>query len=262
MFVYKDEWTDIFNRYAAGEKDVFREMSLQDRFDYAAWAAHQKGGKLGVLTSLGATAIVNLHAARHSAFDVPIVFINTGYHHPETLGYSFQLVLKDYKVLTSVPSSENQKMADKLVEYSQDEWKKPRESWEPYALSDFNDLAKLVKIDPRDRSAQDLKITLWATGRRRDQLKSRADLPIFRFDDEGTLLEFNPLADWSSEDVYAYQKQNDLLELQHPLVKQGATRIGYRWEGLQGKGECGMHAAQDDESGDCLVGKPLLPVQG
>ena len=253
---YRIQWSDIFNRCAAGDTEA-----LRDRFDYAAWAVQEVGGRLGVLTSLGAQAIVNLHAVRASQSDIPVAFIDTGFQHRETLAYRDALVRAGYPVQTVQPLPENMLRAQELVDRYRPVWEKvARDDWSPDALDAFDTLAGLVKREPHARVEKDMGVSVWATGRRRDQSSARAELPIFTFNEQGVLTEFNPLADMTSKDIYHYQKTHELLGLQHPLVQRGASAIGYVWEDpYTAKGECGMHA-QAPQTGRVVdvVGKPLL----
>jgi phosphoadenosine phosphosulfate reductase len=90
----------------------------------------------------------------------------------------------------------------------------------------------------------------WITGIRREQSPTRADAEKVEFQSERGVWKFNPLADWSDEDVWRYVVENDLPY--HPLHDQGYASIGCapctmpgdgregRWAG-QEKTECGLH---------------------
>lgn len=264
MFSYKDEWTDIFNRYAAGEKDAFRKMSLQDRFAYAAWALEQKGEKLGLVTGLGAHAINNLHAARQVDPAIPIVFIDTGYQHVATLAYSGLLYAKGYRIKTSALSKKAKETAEALVKRHQHMWAEDYATWSEAACDDFEKFLTLVQREPQERMARDLQVTTWATGQRRELSETQLALPIFAFDEKGLLVEFNPLADQTYKDIEAYQEAHNLERLRHPLVKkEGATRLRYPWDGYYAKSDLRFGSPFDPSSLSLAVlGKPLLPVQG
>jgi phosphoadenosine phosphosulfate reductase len=58
-------------------------------------------------------------------------------------------------------------------------------------------------------------VDAWITGQRRDQSPSRAAVPIVQLDEsfsstEHTLIKLNPLANWSSEDVWNYIRMFDV----------------------------------------------------
>jgi phosphoadenosine phosphosulfate reductase len=95
------------------------------------------------------------------------------------------------------------------------------------------------------------------TGRKRFQTRDRAVMQTVEMF-EGRF-RFNPLADWSQEDVDAYLTQHDLPR--HPLVEDGYPSIGCmtctrrvktgesyrdgRWAGLD-KDECGIHGVDGE----------------
>jgi phosphoadenosine phosphosulfate reductase len=90
----------------------------------------------------------------------------------------------------------------------------------------------------------------WITGIRRDQSPTRAHARHVEWDEARAVWKFNPLVDWTDDDVWAYVRQHDLPY--HPLHDRGYSSIGCapctlpgtgregRWAG-QGKTECGLH---------------------
>ncbi|HKI75155.1 MAG TPA: phosphoadenylyl-sulfate reductase [Pseudomonadales bacterium] len=115
------------------------------------------------------------------------------------------------------------------------------------------------KIEPLKRHLGGLEG--WITGQRRDQSPTRADVPHVQqdtaFSDERRVLaKYNPLADWSSADVWQYIRDNDVPY--NALHDQGFVSIGcepctrpvgpnmheragrWWWEDATRK-ECGLH---------------------
>lgn len=115
------------------------------------------------------------------------------------------------------------------------------------------------KIEPLRRKLAD--VDAWITGQRRDQSPTRTDVPVVQRDDafstaERSLVKFNPLANWSSADVWAYIREYDVPY--NPLHDQGYLSIGCQpctrpvgpheheragrwwWEEATKK-ECGLH---------------------
>ncbi len=100
----------------------------------------------------------------------------------------------------------------------------------------------------------------WLTGLRREQAPSRADLGESEFDSTHQLTKFNPLFDWTNEDVWAYIRANDvpynaLHDRGYPsigcepctrAVKPGEdARAGrWWWESKADQKECGLHVAK------------------
>jgi phosphoadenosine phosphosulfate reductase len=173
----------------------------------------------------------------------PIVFINTGYHFPETLAYRDLLVERyGWNLVEAGPEPtaaavEAQHGGPEL--YRRD----------PDRCCEIN------KVEPLRRALAGVRA--WINGRRRDQANTRRALPILETLASG-LVKVNPLARWSSKDTYYYLKRHDLPF--HPLFEQGYTSIGCapctrsvlagederagRWAGRD-KVECGIHTALD-----------------
>ncbi|MGE3867041.1 MAG: phosphoadenylyl-sulfate reductase, partial [Hyphomonadaceae bacterium] len=99
----------------------------------------------------------------------------------------------------------------------------------------------------------------WVTGQRRDQSVTRTDLPEEEWDEAHGLAKFNPLADWTWEDVLAYCAARDVPI--NPLHARGYPSIGcdpctrairpgedpragrWWWE-LSDSKECGLHVVE------------------
>jgi phosphoadenosine phosphosulfate reductase len=107
-----------------------------------------------------------------------------------------------------------------------------------------------------DRKVQALEQALagndaWVTGIRREQSPTRADAQSVEWDERRGVWKFNPLVDWTSEDVWDYLHERELPY--NPLHDSGYSSIGCapctvpgsgregRWAG-QNKTECGLHA--------------------
>jgi phosphoadenosine phosphosulfate reductase len=106
----------------------------------------------------------------------------------------------------------------------------------------------LRKVEPLRRALADADA--WVAGLRRDQSPARASTPKLAWDARHERWKFNPLADWSEEDVWSYIAEHDLPY--NALHEQGYATIGCthctvpgtgrdgRWAGT-GKSECGLH---------------------
>ena len=110
------------------------------------------------------------------------------------------------------------------------------------------------KVDPLRRALAGRKA--WITGLRREQSVTRGDLADESFDTEHGLMKFNPLADWSHEEVWAYIRTHAVPY--NALHDQGYLSIGcapctravaagediragrWWWENPESK-ECGLH---------------------
>jgi phosphoadenosine phosphosulfate reductase len=113
------------------------------------------------------------------------------------------------------------------------------------------------KVEPLQRALASKKA--WITGMRAQQSATRDGLPVRSFDEGNKLEKFNPLADWSEKEVWAYIKQhavpyNALHDKFYPsigcapctrTVTPGEdVRSGrWWWENPESK-ECGLHVKQ------------------
>lgn len=111
------------------------------------------------------------------------------------------------------------------------------------------------KVEPLSRALGNKRA--WLTGLRREQAASRANLTHQENDVAHGLIKFNPLLDWTNDDVWAYIRANDvpynaLHDRDYPsigcepctrAVKPGEDpRAGrWWWESEAGKKECGLH---------------------
>ncbi|MBI3526701.1 MAG: phosphoadenylyl-sulfate reductase [Betaproteobacteria bacterium] len=98
----------------------------------------------------------------------------------------------------------------------------------------------------------------WVTGLRRAQSVTRTDLPLREFDATHGLVKFNPLADWSEEEVWAYVRDrevpyNALHDRGYPsigcdpctrAIRPGEDiRAGRWWWESRDSKECGIHVS-------------------
>ncbi|MBD2771621.1 phosphoadenosine phosphosulfate reductase [Iningainema tapete] len=173
---------------------------------------------------------------------VPVVFLETLHHFPQTLELVakakeiYNLNLKVYKI----PDVDTREAF--AAKYGEALWDK-----------DITQFHHLTKIEPLQRSLDELHSIAWLTGRRRDQAVTRANMPIFELDSKGRL-KINPLANWTRQLSWDYVAEHGVIY--NPLHDQGYPSIGDepittpvgegederagRWRGT-GKTECGIH---------------------
>ena len=194
-------------------------------------------GRIAAVSSFGAESAVLLSVVAAIDPTVPVVFLETGKHFPETLTYRRELAahlgLRDVRDVA--PS--------------------------PQALADRDPTGELWHYDPDAccalRKVEPLAQTLrpfagWITGRKRYQASTRTTLPFVEW--EGDQLKLNPIADWDGQRLRAEFRARRLPV--HPLVERGYRSIGCatctravgtgedaragRWSGTA-KVECGIH---------------------
>lgn len=222
LATHKVDWTD----------DELAELSAE--FETAParkiirWAVDTFGHHLAVTASMTDAVLIDLATRVDPAIEV--VFIDTGYHFPETLE-TVEEVRRHYGL--------NLRM---MTVARQDE-----ELWKV----DPENCCSAVKVGQLDRAlaAKDA----WMSGLRRGEADSRAEAPIVSRDLRG-LVKVNPIATWSDDDVDAYIAEHDVIV--NPLTRQGYPSIGCmpctspvadgedaragRWRG-RARSECGLH---------------------
>jgi phosphoadenosine phosphosulfate reductase len=128
-------------------------------------------------------------------------------------------------------------------------------------LNAFYDSVEMRRECCRIRKVEPLKQALlgnkaWVTGQRRAQSATRSSLMVEEDDPAHFMTKFNPLADWSEQDVWDYIKSNNVPY--NALHDQGFPSIGcapctraiepgedvragrWWWENPESK-ECGLH---------------------
>ncbi len=205
--------------------------------EIAAWAADAFGTDLIVAASM--QDVVLPHLLAQLIPGVEVLFLETGYHFPETL-LTRDVAARSLPI-TVIEALPRQSVAEQDAEYG-----------EKLHDRDPNLCCFLRKVEPLARSLEGR--AAWVTGVRRVESPTRANAPILSWDDTHDLVKINPLVAWSDEDVEAYQVEHDLPR--NPLVAQGFASIGCapctrrvapgedpragRWSGND-KTECGIH---------------------
>lgn len=207
-------------------------------------------GDVAVVSSFGAESAVLLHLLAEVDPALPVMFLDTGKHFPETLAYRDELV--ERLGLTNL-----QILHPDLAELQTKDETGLRWSYDPDGCCEIRKVKPLAKtLLPFDASF---------TGRKAFQSSTRANLPRFELDtsDAAGRLKINPLIDWDASRIEGYFIQHDLPR--HPLVAAGYPSIGCspctsrvapgedprsgRWSGWD-KVECGIHqpGADDNET--------------
>ncbi len=229
------EWTA--DTFAAGDPD---DVSGGDASggDTSGGAS---GGGVVMSTSFGMQSAVMLHLVTRILPDIPIIFIDTGFHFPETYAFADELTerlglnLKVYAARES-PS-----------------WFIARHGklWESDDPADLDRYDYLRKVEPMNRALDELGAVATLAGLRRQQTDHRAAMR--KVEEQGGRYKISPILDWSGKDVHDYLKKHDLPY--HPLRDQDYASIGDwhstrpitagqderagRFKGL--KQECGLH---------------------
>ena len=195
------------------------------------------GANLVVASSMQDTILA--HMLSQEMPGIEVLFLETGYHFPETLNTRNEV--RRRLPVTVIDVRARQTVAEQDTDYG------PR-----LHDNDPNLCCFLRKVEPLAR-ALDGKHA-WVTGMRRAESASRVAAPIVGWDLKHDIVKVNPLASWTDAQVEAYQVEHDLPR--NPLLSQGYPSIGCapctrkvapgedprsgRWAGKE-KTECGIH---------------------
>ncbi|MFS0849897.1 phosphoadenylyl-sulfate reductase [Novosphingobium panipatense] len=203
-------------------------------------------GDVAIVSSFGAESAVLLHLLSRVDKGVPVLFLDTGKHFPETLAYRDRLV--ERLGLTNLVN-----LTPDATEITKKDENGLRWSWDP------DGCCEIRKVKPLATALAGYDASF--TGRKAFQAATRSSLPRFEIDtaDAQGRLKINPLIDWSAERLAAYIAEHDLPP--HPLVAEGYPSIGCmpctskvapgedprsgRWKGWD-KTECGIHVPGKD----------------
>lgn len=142
---------------------------------------------------------------------IPVLFVDTLYHFPETLDFVKQARhLYNLDLRTIKIKGINSRKAFS-AKYGQTLWE-----------SDLEKFHYLTKIEPLRRELEEVKAVAWISGRQRRDA-AHLDLPIFEWDKQGRL-KINPLANWSRTESWAYVYEHDMIY--NPLHDRGYPKIG------------------------------------
>jgi phosphoadenosine phosphosulfate reductase len=217
--------------------DLLLELDdVNERFERATpleivnWTFERFGDGVAMACSFEDLALLHMvHEVRPAT---EIIFLDTGGHFPETLGFAAEIEAAWSLNLTrTVPG--------------------PDAAGSPCGSANC---CELRKVEPLGRALVDH--AAWITSVKRVDAATRTNMKILMWDEKFNLVKVNPLATWSDDDVEYYLKSHDLPE--HPLWAQGYASIGCaamtlkpqvpgdrrsgRWVGLD-KDECGLHEA-------------------
>ena len=224
--------------------DINELYDLNPRFEGAdprtiiTWAAERFMPRLAVTSSFQTQSVALLHLISQTRPDLPVIFLDTGYHFPETLAYRDQLVAQFGLTLHVIRPATSP--ADVV-----------RQHGDALYRHDPEMCCYLNKVEPMQRALRDLDA--WITGIRRDQTDNRAQAQTVEALPDGRV-KINPLLAWTRQDLWTYISRHDLPA--HPLFSQGYLSVGCapctapvapgsdersgRWAGT-GKTECGLH---------------------
>lgn len=193
-----------------------------------AWAVERFGASVSLACSFQDCVIIDL--ATQVAPEIEVVFLDTGFHFPETLVFVDEVCRRyDLNLRVVAPGPE-------------------AIPW-PCGTDRCCELRKVLPLGVALAGKR-----AWLTGLKRCDAPTRKNAPIVSWDSQRALVKVNPLATWTDADLEAYARDHGLPE--HPLVAKGYPSVGCapvtrpvaagedprsgRWAGST-KTECGLH---------------------
>jgi phosphoadenosine phosphosulfate reductase len=214
-----------------------------------SWAFETYGNEVAISSAFGAEGMVLIDMASRARKDFRVFTVDTEFLFPET-----------YNLIDRIEQKYEIKIERVFSLHSPEE----QERIHGAALwaSDPDRCCNLRKVEPLRRKLGTLRA--WVTSIRRDQTSFRKDARKIEWDEKFGLVKVNPIADWSSKQVWRYLVEhgvpyNSLHDQNYPsigcthctrAIRPGEDPRAGRWPGTA-KTECGLH----------VIG-PLMPLPG
>lgn len=190
--------------------------------------------------SFGAEDVVLVDMLQKISPKTDIFYLDTDFHFKETYETRDRMAER-YPGIPFVEVKPEITPEEQAAQFGDELWK-----------TDANACCNIRKVKPLTNILS--KYEAWITGIRRDQAPTRANSKKIEYDTKFGLVKFNPIAHWTTEDVWNYIRENDVIY--NPLHDQNYPSIGCeyctrqvmpgedpragRWSG-QEKTECGLH---------------------
>lgn len=225
--------------------------SINNQLDQAhpdkilTWGYDAFGDKMQLGTGFGPSGVFLIDRISKLEVDVPVFYLDTQLLFDET--YELKEIIEErYGIeITQVKPKYN---LEEQAEYFGDElWKK-----------NPNRCCHIRKVLPLRNHLSDK--SAWVTGVRRNQSETRKNTNVVEWDPSNKVVKINPLARWSSEEVWDYIHEHKLAY--NPLHDDGYPSIGCipctfkvegdtrderagRWKDSD-KTECGIHVSSQE----------------
>ncbi len=203
-----------------------------------AWAV-ETFPNITLACSFGAEDVVLVDMLQKISPKTDIFYLDTDFHFKET--YETRDRLAERYGVEFVQVKPGLTPEEQAAKYGDELWKR-----------NPNECCNIRKVQPLVNILG--KYDAWITGIRRDQAPTRANAKKVEYDSKFGLIKFNPLANWTSEQVWSYIRDHDVIY--NPLHDQNYPSIGCehctrpvmpgedpragRWSGFE-KTECGLH---------------------
>jgi len=206
-----------------------------------SWAFKRFRNEIAISSAFGAEGMALIDMASRVRGDFRVLTIDTEFLFPETHNLMDKIEgrygIKIEKVYSLLSPEEQERIHGSRL------WSRNPDR-----------CCELRKVEPLKRKLSELRA--WITSIRRDETSARAGAQKIEWDAKFGLLKINPLADWTSQQVWSYIRQhkvpyNPLHDLDYPsigcthctrAIRSGEDPRAGRWPGFA-KTECGLHGS-------------------
>ena len=221
-------------------QELARQLDHVHQLLHHELASAPSPGDACLTCSFQAEDVLLLRLVQELHPNIPVLFLDTGYHFAETYAYRDKLTADWNLNLTNLLPA--QSVPEQEAQYGLLHQTAP------------DRCCGLRKVEPLFAAVAHYK--LWLTGLRREQARSRTaleEVANFTLPSGITVRKLSPFADWTTRDVWQLAEHLDIPLL--PLYERGYTSIGCepctslptdpndprsgRWAGR--KVECGIH---------------------
>lgn len=210
------------------------------------WIHDEFGSEAVMGTGFGPSGVMMLHIISRYELGIPVFYLDTDLLFDET--YELRDELKEYFGIQFEKVHSDLSVDEQAIKYESELW-----------ANNPNKCCYLRKVLPLKKHLSDKKA--WITGVRRSQSDTRVNTRIIQWDPLNEVFKVNPLATWTTEEVWSYIHLNELPY--NPLHDEGYPSIGCkpctqpvepgederagRWAGLN-KTECGIHVPTQESA--------------
>ena len=202
-------------------------------------------------TSFGIEDQVITHMIFSNDIPVKVITLDTG-----------RLFRETYEVFESTIARYGKRINVYFPDYRQVESMVTRKG--PFSfyqsIENREECCSIRKIEPLNRALEGMEC--WVTGIRAGQSDRRREMQALEYDEIKDLIKYNPLFDWSQEDVEKYIREKEIPynklhdrgypsigcePCTRPVLKGQDIRSGRWWWENDGLKECGLHLHQVSE---------------
>ncbi len=206
--------------------------------DILRWAWETFAPKIVASSSFQTQSVPLLHIISRVCPEMPVLFIDTGFHFVETLAFRDELQARyGLNIIIVHPAVSKSQL---LAKYGEGLYRR-----DPDLCCYIN------KVEPMQRMLAGMRA--WVSGVRSDQTAQRREMQVLEVQPSG-LLKIHPMLNWTRQELWEYIEKYRLPY--HPLYPEGYLSVGCapctrpvsagederagRWAGT-GKTECGLH---------------------